>query len=56
MGLCNRKANELGLKSFMIDSDPNVKGYYLKMGAKLIGETPSTVFKGRLLPLLKYDV
>ena len=40
----------------MIDSDPNVKGYYLKMGAKLIGETPSTVFKGRLLPLLKYDV
>ncbi|UJA81554.1 GNAT family N-acetyltransferase, partial [Bacillus cereus] len=49
-------ANELGLKSFMIDSDPNAKGYYLKMGAKLIGETPSTVFKDRLLPLLKYDV
>ncbi|MEC2665568.1 GNAT family N-acetyltransferase, partial [Bacillus cereus] len=22
----------------------------------LIGETPSTVFKGRVLPLLKYDV
>lgn len=50
------KANELGLKSFTIDSDPNAKGYYLKMGAQLIGETPSTVFKGRLLPLLKYDV
>ncbi|HDR4899320.1 GNAT family N-acetyltransferase [Bacillus cereus] len=50
------KANELGLKSFTIDSDPNAKGYYLKMGAKLIGETPSTVFKDRLLPLLKYDV
>lgn len=50
------KANELGLKNFTIDSDPNVKGYYLKMGAQLIGETPSTVFKGRLLPLLKYDV
>lgn len=50
------KENELGLKSFTIDSDPNAKGYYLKMGAKLIGETPSTVFKGRLLPLLKYDV
>ena len=29
----------------MIDSDPNVKGYYLKMGAKLIGETPSTVLR-----------
>ncbi|MGQ7056072.1 hypothetical protein ACUN3C_22715, partial [Bacillus cereus group sp. BceL245] len=52
----NEKANELGLKSFTIDSDPNAKGYYLKMGAQLIGETPSTVFKGRVLPLLKYDV
>ncbi|GAB6464822.1 hypothetical protein bcgnr5373_44630 [Bacillus cereus] len=56
MEVCNRKANELGLKSFTIDSDPNAKGYYLKMGAQLIGETPSTVFKDRLLPLLKYDV
>ncbi|MFE6137109.1 GNAT family N-acetyltransferase [Bacillus sp. NPDC057893] len=50
------QANELGIKSFTIDSDPNAKGYYLKMGAKLIGETPSTVFKNRLLPLLQYDV
>lgn len=49
-------ANELGIKSFTIDSDPNAKGFYLKMGAKLIGETPSTVFVDRLLPLLKYDV
>ncbi|MFK4412343.1 GNAT superfamily N-acetyltransferase [Bacillus sp. RC251] len=50
------QANELGIKSFKIDSDPNAKGFYLKMGAKLIGETPSTVFEDRLLPLLKYDV
>ncbi|WP_368906904.1 GNAT family N-acetyltransferase [Bacillus wiedmannii] len=50
------QANELGIKSFTVDSDPNAKGYYLKMGAKLIGETPSTVCKDRLLPLLKYDV
>ncbi|MBP3967958.1 GNAT family N-acetyltransferase [Bacillus sp. WL1] len=50
------QAKELGIKSFTIDSDPNAKGFYLKMGAKLIGETPSTVFKNRLLPLLKYDV
>ncbi|WP_377866082.1 GNAT family N-acetyltransferase [Bacillus sp. R86525] len=50
------QANELGIKSFTIDSDPNAKEFYLKMGAKLIGETPSTVFKDRLLPLLKYDV
>lgn len=50
------KAAELGMKSFTIDSDPNAKGYYMKMGAKLIGETPSTVFAGRVLPLLQYDV
>ncbi|PFO83539.1 GNAT family N-acetyltransferase [Bacillus cereus] len=50
------KAVELGMKCFTIDSDPNAKGYYMKMGAKLIGETPSTVFKDRLLPLLRYDV
>lgn len=36
-----QQANELGIKSFTIDSDPNAKGFYLKMGAKLIGETPS---------------
>ena len=51
-----QKAVELNIKSFTIDSDPNAKGYYIKMGAKLIGETPSTVFKNRLLPLLRYDV
>ncbi|MGH0517972.1 GNAT family N-acetyltransferase [Bacillus toyonensis] len=50
------KANELGIKRFTIDSDPNAKGYYLKMGAKLIGETPSIVCKNRFLPLLQYDV
>ncbi|WP_144610957.1 GNAT family N-acetyltransferase [Bacillus cereus] len=55
-GYVIQQANELGIKSFTIDSDPNAKGFYLKMGAKLIGETPSTVFKDRLLPLLKYDV
>ncbi|MDC2866886.1 MULTISPECIES: GNAT family N-acetyltransferase [unclassified Bacillus (in: firmicutes)] len=51
-----QKAVELNIKSFTIDSDPNAKGYYVKMGAKLIGETPSTVFKNRVLPLLRYDV
>ncbi|WP_242220963.1 GNAT family N-acetyltransferase [Bacillus cereus group sp. BfR-BA-01380] len=51
-----QKAVELNMKSFTIDSDPNAKGYYVKMGAKLIGETPSTVFKNRMLPFLQYDV
>ncbi|MGG2066070.1 GNAT family N-acetyltransferase [Bacillus sp. S14(2024)] len=51
-----QKALELEIKSFTIDSDPNAKGYYVKMGAKQIGEIPSTVFKNRMLPLLRYDL
>ncbi|MEI4832180.1 GNAT family N-acetyltransferase [Bacillus sp. FJAT-53711] len=51
-----QKAVELNIKSFTIDSDPNAKGYYVKMGAKQIGEIPSTVFKNRMLPLLRYDL
>ncbi|UOQ95646.1 GNAT family N-acetyltransferase [Halobacillus shinanisalinarum] len=50
------KARELGIKSFTIDSDPNAKGFYEKMGAKQVGKTPSTVFRDRLLPLMKYVV
>ncbi|MDM5188118.1 GNAT family N-acetyltransferase [Bacillus sp. DX4.1] len=51
-----QQAIKIGITSFTIDSDPNAKGFYLKMGAKQIGETPSTVFKDRALPLLRYDV
>ncbi|OEH91707.1 GNAT family N-acetyltransferase [Bacillus solimangrovi] len=51
-----KKAQELDINSFTIDSDPNAKGFYERMGAKQIGETPSTVFKGRMLPLMKYTV
>lgn len=51
-----KTAKQLGVKTFTIDSDPNAKGFYEKMGAKQIGETPSTVFEGRTLPLMKYDL
>lgn len=51
-----KKAKELNITSFTIDSDPNAKGFYEKMGAVQIGETPSTVSKDRNLPLMKYSV
>ncbi|MEI5905961.1 GNAT family N-acetyltransferase [Bacillus spongiae] len=51
-----QKAQEMGVKSFTIDSDPNAKAFYEKMGAKQIGEIPSTVFKDRFLPLMKFTV
>ncbi len=50
------KAKELDIRGFTIDSDPNARGFYERMGAVVIGETPSTVFTDRALPLLKYVV
>ncbi|WP_430791436.1 GNAT family N-acetyltransferase [Virgibacillus flavescens] len=51
-----QKAKEFGMKTFTIDSDPHAKGYYEKMGAYQIAETPSTVYKDRLLPLMRVNV
>lgn len=53
--LINR-AKELNIKEFTLDSEPNAEGFYLKMGAKKIGYTPSTVFADRSLPLMKVNV
>lgn len=50
------KAKQLNFEEFTIDSDPNAEAFYLKMGAKKIGEIPSTVFPGRSLPLLSVKV
>ncbi|MFB0828508.1 GNAT family N-acetyltransferase [Brevibacillus laterosporus] len=50
------KAIELGIDKFTIDSDPHAKGFYLKMGARQIGEIPSTVWKDRVLPLLQFEL
>ncbi|MDD1502481.1 GNAT family N-acetyltransferase [Lysinibacillus sp. CNPSo 3705] len=50
------KAKELGISEFTLDSDPNAEGFYLKMGAKTIGFTTSTVFPDRHLPLMKVSV
>ncbi|EOO24377.1 acetyltransferase [Bacillus cereus VD133] len=50
------KAAELGIMNFMIVSEPKAEGFYIKMGAKRTGETPSTTFKNRILPVLQYDV
>lgn len=47
-----RKAKQLHMEELMIDSDPYAEAFYLKMGAKRIGEIQSTVFTDRHLPLL----
>lgn len=42
-----------GFTGLLIDADPNAEGFYLKMGAERIGETPSGSIPGRILPLLR---
>ena len=48
-------ARECGYQQFLIESDPNAEQFYLKMGAKRIGdiESPSS---GRTLPLMRYEL
>lgn len=45
-----------GLSAVLIDSDPHAEAFYLRMGARRIGSAPSSVFPGRELPLLRYDL
>ena len=49
-------ARELGAPAVLIDSDPFAEPFYLRMGARRVGEVPSTVIPGRMLPLLRYDL
>lgn len=46
-------AQKLGLHTLLVHSDPNAEPFYMRMGARRIGEIASTVFPGRQLPLLE---
>jgi GNAT superfamily N-acetyltransferase len=43
-----------GVDRMLILSDPNATGFYLRMGARPIGEAPSDAIPGRMLPLFEY--
>ncbi|GGE60964.1 GNAT family N-acetyltransferase [Priestia taiwanensis] len=51
-----QQAKQLQLNEFTIDSDPYAEEFYLKMGAKRVGEIQSTVFPERYLPLMSVHV
>lgn len=38
------------------DADPHAVPFYLRMGAYLYGETPSTSIPGRMLPVMRFDL
>lgn len=40
----------------LIQSDPNAKSFYLKVGGQLIGERKSASILGRYLPVFKIDL
>jgi GNAT superfamily N-acetyltransferase len=45
-----------GFDQLEIAAEPNAEGFYRKMGAERIGETPSGSIPGRMLPLMRVKV
>lgn len=46
-------ARARGCRSLVLQSDPHAEGFYRAMGMVRVGESPSTVFAGRVLPLMR---
>jgi len=46
------EARARGARRIEIESEPFAEAFYLSRGAKRVGEAPSSVFPGRMLPLL----
>lgn len=49
-------ARAQGATKLSILSDPNAEGFYLRLGARRVGEAPSDSIADRMLPLLEYDL
>lgn len=47
---------DLGICSITIHSEPHAEKFYERMGAVRIGEIESSVFPGRRLPLMEYEI
>jgi GNAT superfamily N-acetyltransferase len=48
-------ARTAGMDAFLIESDPHAEGFYLRMGARRVGQRVASE-TGRLLPLLQFEV
>ena len=47
------EARRLGAHTLRIESDPNAEGFYLRMGARRVGEKPVPEIPGRALPVFE---
>ncbi|TQJ09749.1 acetyltransferase (GNAT) family protein [Lapillicoccus jejuensis] len=50
------RAAARGWRTLRLDADPHAEAFYLRLGARRVGEVPSTAVPGRVLPLLELDV
>ena len=50
------QAQNLGLKSITLASEPAAVPFYTAMGLRVVGEVPSGSIKGRVLPLMMLDL
>ena len=49
-------ARAAGIETLRIESDPNAAAFYERVGARLVGETPSASIPGRVLPVYAIGV
>jgi len=50
------QATSRGYQRLYVQSDPNAESFYLRLGAERIGDVPSAVRAGRMLPLLMFEL
>jgi GNAT superfamily N-acetyltransferase len=50
------QARQYGLSKIKIISDPFAESFYTKMGAEKIGESESSIFQNRRLPILELSI
>ena len=50
------RARAHGAAALELDADPHAVGFYERMGARQVGETPSSVVPGRSLPRMRIDL
>ena len=49
-------ATDLGVAYLVLHSEPHAEGFYRAMGAQRVGESPSTVFPDRMLPVMRFTL
>ena len=49
-------ARSMSRQTLELEADPNAEGFYLRMGARTVGQRASTIREGRLLPLMRASV